>query len=127
RPDGVGDAYFERLTENVMRRVASETAPARAPIPIDRRKSDVSPEVEGKRAHAPKLSWAVLLSAGSAMAAVLVVAVLLVREPAVLSRAPQPTPLERSAPDAARLKGGERVAPPPPANDERQAALDRKQ
>src|SRR5215510_885310 len=67
RPDGVGEAYFERLTENVMRRVASETAPARAPIPIDRRKSDVSPEVEGKRAHAPKLSWAVLLSAGSAM------------------------------------------------------------
>src|SRR5215467_6396984 len=63
RPDGVGEAYFDRLTDKVMSRVASEARPAPAPIPIDRRRSDASPEVEGKRAHAPKHSWPVLLSA----------------------------------------------------------------
>jgi len=124
-PDRVGDAYFDRLTESVMRRVGSDAAPA--PIPIDRRRSDAGAEAEGKRAHAPKLPWAILLSAGSAMAAVLVVAVFLVRERAVLPSAPQPIALERSAPDAARLKAGAESASVAPAKDERQAALNRKQ
>jgi len=127
RPEAVGDAYFDRMTESVMRRVGSEASQAPQPIPIDRRRGDAGEQAEGKAAHAPKLPWAILVSAGSAMAAVLVVAVFLVRERAVLPRAPQPIALERSAPDAARLKGGGNVATRPPAKDERQAELDRKQ
>ncbi|HET9472123.1 MAG TPA: zf-HC2 domain-containing protein, partial [Usitatibacter sp.] len=125
RPDTVGDAYFDRMTESVMRRIGSGAAPA--PIPIDRRKSGADPEVEGKRAHAPKLPWAILVSAGSAAAAVLVVAVFLVREGTVWTRAPHPVALERSAGDAARLKAEAESTSAAPMKDERQAALDRKQ
>ena len=112
-----------------MRRIGSDAAaapaPAPAPRPIDRRRSDAEPEVEGKPAHAPKLPWAVLLSAGSAAAAVLVVAVFLIREGAVLPRAPRPVPIESSAGDAARLKA--RSESSPQEKDERQAVSDQKQ
>lgn len=131
RPDGAGDAYFERMTESVMRRIGSDAAaapaPAPAPRPIDRRRSDAEPEAEGKPAHAPKLPWAVLLSAGSAAAAVLVVAVFLIREGAVLPRAPRPVPIESSAGDAARLKAGSESESSPQEKDERQGVSDQKQ
>jgi len=127
RPEAVGDAYFDRMTDSVMRRIASDAAPAPAPIPIDRRRRETDPQAEGKAAHAPRLSWAILLSAGSAMAAVLVVVVLLVRERAVWSHAPQPIALERSAPDAARLKAKAESTSTVPMKDEREAVLDRKQ
>jgi len=133
RPDGVGDAYFERMTESVMRRIGSESgtaavpATAPAPRPIERRRSDAEPEAEGKPAHAPKLPWAVLLSAGSAAAAVLVVAVFLIREGTVLPHAPRPVPIESSAGDAARLKAGAESESAPQEKDERQAVSDQKQ
>ena len=125
RPDAVGDAYFDRMTDSVMRRIGSEAAPA--PIPIDRRRSETNPVVEGKRAHAPKLPWAILVSAGSAAAAVLVVAVFLVREGTVWRGAPHPIALERSAGDASRLKAEAESTSAAPMKDERQVALDRKQ
>ena len=97
------EAYFERLSEKVMAKVlAADTAPAH-----ERRRPEAQAEAEAeweeKRRLKSKVPWFVLASTASAGAAVIVVAVLLVREGAVLRRAPSVAVLERSAPDAGRL------------------------
>ncbi len=94
------DAYFERLSEQVMAKVAAaDTAPSH-----ERRRPEAEAEWEEKRELKPKLPWFALVSTASAAAAVIVVGVLLVREGAVWRRAPSVAVLERSAPDAARSR-----------------------
>src|SRR2546427_1993482 len=79
-----GDSYFERLTEQVMSRVAAaDTAPAH-----ERRRAPAEAELERKRASEPKLPWFALASTASAAAAVIVVVVLLVRHGGDWRRAP---------------------------------------
>jgi len=93
------DAYFERLSEQVMSKVAAaDTKPS-----VERRRPEGEAEWEDKRAK-PKLSWLAITSTASAAAAVIVVGVLLVREGAVWRRAPSVAVLERSGPDAARSR-----------------------
>jgi len=116
-PDTVGDAYYERMQAQVMAKVHAAAPPSRAPIrevPVERRRDDL--EHEERRRGAPKLPWIAVGSAVSAMAAVLVVVVLLVRQGSM----PQVAVLERSAPDAGgavsdtsegRVAG--QLAPPP--------------
>ena len=101
RPDSVGEGYFERLSEAVMKQVGAEGV--QAPAPLERRKNEAEATWEEKRRRAPRLSWALLLSIGSGAAAVLVVVVLLARERIVMRNAPPAVVLERSAPDAARV------------------------
>lgn len=92
------DSYFERLTEQVMTKVAAADAtPA-----LERRRPEAEAEWEEKQALKPKLPWFALVSTASAAAAVIVVGVLILREGAVWRRAPSVAVLERSAPDAAR-------------------------
>jgi len=94
------EAYFERLTDQVMTKVmAADTAPAH-----ERRRPAAEVEWEEKQALKPKLPWFALASTMSAAAAVIVVGVLLVREGAVWRRPPSVAVLERSAPDAARSR-----------------------
>jgi len=101
RPDSVGEGYFERLSEAVMKQVGAERV--QAPAPLERRKNEAEATWEEKRRRAPRLSWALLLSIGSGAAAVLVVVVLLAREGFMMRNAPPALVLERSAPDAARV------------------------
>jgi hypothetical protein len=92
------DAYFERLAEQVMAKVAAaDTAPAH-----ERRRPEAEVDWEEKRALKPKLPWFALVSTASAATAVIIVGVLMVREGAVWRSAPSVAVLERSAPDAAR-------------------------
>lgn len=117
RPDTVGDAYYERMQAQVMAKVHAAAPPSRASIrevPLERRRDDV--EREERRRGAPKLPWIAVGSAVSAMAAVAVVVVLLVRQ----SSMPQVAVLERSAPDAGRghavtdtSEAQGQLAPPP--------------
>jgi anti-sigma factor RsiW len=116
-PDTVGDAYYERMQAQVMAKVHAAAPPSRAAIrevPLERRRDDL--EHEERRRGAPKLPWIAVGSAVSAMAAVLVVVVLLVRQGSM----PQVAVLERSAPDAGGVvsdtsegRVGERLTPPP--------------
>ena len=91
------DSYFERLSEQVMAKVAAaDTTPS-----VERRRADAEVEWERKK---PKLPWFAIASTASAAATVIVVGVLLIREGAVWRRTPPVAVLERSAPDAARSR-----------------------
>jgi len=100
RAEVPGEGYFERLTEQVMTRVQTGEAAPR----VERRRSEAEMEWEAKRARAPRIPWLALISTASAAATVLVIAGLLIRQGAVLQKAPRPKVLERSAPDAARAR-----------------------
>jgi putative zinc finger protein len=92
------DSYFERLSEQVMVKVAAaDTTPS-----VERRRPDAEVDWEEQQALKPKLPWFAIASTASAAATVIVVGVLLIREGAVWRRTPPVAVLERSAPDAAR-------------------------
>jgi anti-sigma factor RsiW len=113
------DAYFERLSEQVMAKVAAaDLAPAH-----ERRRPEAEVDWEEKRALKPKLPWFALVSTASAAAAVIVVGVLLVREGAVWRSPPSVAVLERSAPDAARSRAmSDSATPPSPGGEENERA-----
>ena len=122
RPDEVGDGYYERMQAQVMAKVhaAAPEVPVRAPArptPLERRREE--PESTERRGGAPKLPWIAIGSAVSAMAAVLVVVTLLVRS----GGPPQMAVLERSAPDAARVRAGSADSAPPTLGSAPQAAV----
>lgn len=130
-----GEGYFERMTDQVMARIQTGEAPPQ----VERRRSETEMEGEAKRARAPRIPWLALVSTASAAATVLVVAGLLIRQGAVLQKAPRPTVLERSAPDASRSRAkldslghadkdaaGKKRGSREPASNEDQARSDQK-
>jgi Putative zinc-finger len=107
-PDDVGGRYYERLTDAVLKRVASED---RAPR-FERRKPEREAPVEEEKRTAPRMPWAAVISTASAAAAVLIVVGVLVRQGGVWRSAPRPSLLEKSAPDAGSLARDSVSAPP---------------
>lgn len=119
-----GERYFEALTQSVMARVAPGVhgkAPARADAAgaAGTRQAETVRERPGRRrsledeprGRAPRLPWPAIVSAVSAAAAVVVVAVMLFQHPSLLRQTPEPSVLGR-AKDAA----GERKEAAPPAH-----------
>jgi negative regulator of sigma E activity len=96
RPEDVGERYYERLTESVMKKIAAEDKSPR----FERRKPTLAAQVEEEKRAAPRLPWAAVISTASAAAAVLLVVGVLMRQGAIWRTAPRPTLLEKSAPDA---------------------------
>lgn len=101
-PDG---AYFDRLSDSVMRRVAEGAPPARAKAPLA---PEAAPSRRGRRrsfedeprGHAPGLPWAAIVSTVSAGAAVIVVGIFLAQRQDAWRGAPEPGILG-APPDAA--------------------------
>ncbi len=112
RPNDARESYFDRLPDEVLKRVrAADTSPR-----YERRKSPEEAEWEVKRARRPRLPWAAILPVAGAAATVVVVVVLLTRQDAVWKSAPPVAVLERSAPDA-RGRYRDSTAAPPSRNE----------
>lgn len=119
-PDG---AYFDRLNDSVMRRVAEGAPPARAKAP---RAPEPAPARRGRRrsfedeprGHAPGLPWAAILSTVSAGAAVIVVGIFLAQRQDAWRGAPEPGILG-APPDAA---SGDTPGDSPGASEDLSAA-----
>ncbi len=94
RPDAVGQAYYEKMTESVLARVAAaEMAAEKAlmdPMPrLDRRRPDAA-ETEGGARRRLRLPWIGIAGTGAAALAVALVAVLLLNRQEDWVRAPRP-------------------------------------
>lgn len=94
RPDAVGEAYYEKMTESVLARVAAaEMAAEKAlmdPMPrLDRRRPDAA-ETEGGARRRLRLPWIGIAGTGAAALAVALVAVLLLNRQEDWVRAPRP-------------------------------------
>jgi hypothetical protein len=105
---GIGEpdeAYLDRLSDSVMRRVAEVARPARpkaprAPTPTPARRGRRRSFEDEPRGHAPGLPWAAIISTVSAGAAVIVVGIFLAQRQDAWRGAPEPGIL--GAPQAAR-------------------------
>jgi hypothetical protein len=111
RPDAVGDAYFERLTEKVLRRVKAE-----APVPrAERRRAEAEIPV-GEEDARPRLRlfWPAVISTATAAAAILVIVMLVAKEGEFWKPTARPkvATVEESAPDAGARR---QAAESPPA------------
>jgi hypothetical protein len=94
RPDAVGEAYYEKMTESVLARVAAAEMAAEAavvdPMPrLDRRRPDAA-EMEGGARRRLRLPWIGIAGTGAAALAVALVAVLLLNRQEDWVRAPRP-------------------------------------
>ena len=109
RPEPIGEEYFDRLTEKVLRRVKAEAPAPRA----ERRRSEAAAPAEEEDARPRlRLFWPAVISTATAAAAILVVVMLVAKEGAFWRpKSPKIATIEESAPDAG-ARGRASQSPP---------------